>query len=294
MVQRIMTLWMWPWSMKMDAPVLEKCLAFCQGLDESNPKFTINVSLGKDVFKLDNKKLAKSSWIKKKPPSQIRREKKRREARDSPKEDTVKVSDKPILTNYKCSQCGVDFKSERGLKIHIGKAHKTESTSTQKETWTTPQKDLSLVIIHETSEETYAKNVSEIDEDLNSMPNKVLEESPLKYNSKCDLCNKEANSDRELKVHKAKCHTNVTPFYWNITTKLAFREKFSVECLIFWKQFDNIIHHLSTIIHHLIDCPSLGQCSISLTSHIWITSPWLFELCFPVQWKISVEIWKEF
>ena len=63
----------------------------------------------------------------------VRREKKRRAARESPKEETVKVSDKPILTNYKRSHCGVDFKSERGLKIHIGKEHKTESTSTQKE-----------------------------------------------------------------------------------------------------------------------------------------------------------------
>ena len=156
----------------MNLEVVEKCLAFCQGLDESNPKFTINVSLGKDVFKLDNKKLAKSSWIKKKPPSQIRREKKRREARDSPKEDTVKVSDKPILTNYKRSHCGVDFKSERGLKIHIGKAHKTESTSTpEKERGASPQKDLSVVIIHETREETYDKTVSEIDEDINSTLN---------------------------------------------------------------------------------------------------------------------------
>ena len=56
--------------------------------------------------------------------------------------------------------------------------------------------------------------------------NKVLEESPLKYNSKCDLCDKEANSERELKVHKAKWHTNVTPFYGNITRRLAFKETF--------------------------------------------------------------------
>ena len=121
--------------------------------------------------------LAKCSWIKKKSPSQIRREKKRREASDSIKEDTVKVSDKPILTNYKCSHCAFDFKSERGLKIHIGKAHKTESTSTpEKERGATPQKDMSLVIIHETREETYEKAVSEVDGDLNSTRNKVLED----------------------------------------------------------------------------------------------------------------------
>ena len=92
-------------------------------------------------------------------------------------------------------------------------AHKTESTSTpEKERGATPQKDLFLVIIPETREETCTKTVSEIDEDPNSTLNKVLEESPLKYNFKCDLCNKEANSELELKVHKAKWHTNVTPF----------------------------------------------------------------------------------
>ena len=131
------------------------------------------------------------------------------------------------------------------MKIHIGKAHKTESTSTpEKERGASPQKDLSLVMIYEFREETYDKTVSEIDEDINSTLNKVLGESPLEYNSKCDLCNKEANSERELKVHKAKWHTNVTPFYGNITRRLAFREKFSEECLICGKQFDYRTRHI--------------------------------------------------
>ena len=185
---------------------------------------------------------------------QIRREEKRREARNSPKEDTVKVSDKTILTNYKCSHCGVDFKSERGLKIHIGKAHKSESTSSpEKERGATPQKDLSLVILHETREETLLTSVSEVDGDLNSTLNKVLDESPLKHTSKCDLCDKEANSERELKVHKAKWHTNVTPFYGNITRRLAFREKFSEECLICGEQFDDRSRHIKEVHDYIIN-----------------------------------------
>ena len=38
------------WSMKMDVVVVEKCLAFCQGLVESKIKFTFNLSFGKDAL----------------------------------------------------------------------------------------------------------------------------------------------------------------------------------------------------------------------------------------------------
>ena len=40
-------------------------------------------------------------------------------------EDLEKVVEMKAL---KCEQCGNDFKSENGLKIHIGKAHKVNST----------------------------------------------------------------------------------------------------------------------------------------------------------------------
>ena len=43
---------------------------------------------------------------------------------------------------------------------------------------------------------------------------------------KCELCDKEAHSEPELKVHKAKWHTNVAPYYRNITRILAYREIF--------------------------------------------------------------------
>ena len=59
---------------------MEKCLAFCQGLVQSNNKFSFNFSCGKDNFNFDNKELVNSSWKKKKSPSQLRRQKKRREA----------------------------------------------------------------------------------------------------------------------------------------------------------------------------------------------------------------------
>ena len=78
----------------MDVVVVQKCLAFCQGLVESNTKFTFNLSLAQDAFIFDNKELANSSCEKKKKsPSQLRREKRRQEERINKKEDSVKVSE---------------------------------------------------------------------------------------------------------------------------------------------------------------------------------------------------------
>ena len=67
----------------MEATV-DKCLAFCQALVSSNQKFTFTLSIGKETFKFDNKELVASSCgknKKKKSPSQVRREERRREAR---------------------------------------------------------------------------------------------------------------------------------------------------------------------------------------------------------------------
>ena len=81
----------------MDVLVLEKCLAFCQGLVETNTKFSLNLSLGMDVFNFNNKELDNSSWKKKKKsPSQLRREKRRKDDREKTKEDTGEVSEKSV------------------------------------------------------------------------------------------------------------------------------------------------------------------------------------------------------
>ena len=78
----------WQWelaNLQMEATI-DKCLAFCQALVSSNQKFTFTLSIGKETFKFDNKELVASSCgktLKKKSPSQIRREDRRREARKS-------------------------------------------------------------------------------------------------------------------------------------------------------------------------------------------------------------------
>ena len=58
---------------------MDQCLAFCQTLAMSNQKFTFSISLVKDNFNFSNNELVENSWkMKKKSPSQERREERRK------------------------------------------------------------------------------------------------------------------------------------------------------------------------------------------------------------------------
>ena len=128
---------------------MDRCLAFCQALATSNQRFSLNLTIGKDNFSFENKELATSSWQKKKKsPSQLRREVKRREERKmkaaeevtdpskSPAKVIVTVSDKEeditvTLTdqaedvlNFKCDQCDYNSISEKGLRQHVRMKHR--------------------------------------------------------------------------------------------------------------------------------------------------------------------------
>ena len=62
---------------------VDKCLAFCQALAMSNQKFTFSLSISKDTFAFDNKELKSSSCSqRKKSPSQLRREARRKQEHD--------------------------------------------------------------------------------------------------------------------------------------------------------------------------------------------------------------------
>ena len=126
---------------------IDKCLAFCQALVSSNQKFTFTLSIGKETFKFDNKELVASSCgktLKKKSPSQIRREDRRREARKSkiaeevvkdpamsapktPKaaEKTAVPKQNSTVLAFKCEQCEYTSTSEKGMKQHVRMKHKT-------------------------------------------------------------------------------------------------------------------------------------------------------------------------
>ena len=124
---------------------VDKCLAFCQALVSSNQKFTFTLSIGKETFKFDNKELVTSSCVtkKKKSPSQIRREDRRREARKSKiteevveippvttpqnhkaTEKTAVPKQKSTALTFKCEQCDYTSTSEKGLKQHARMKHR--------------------------------------------------------------------------------------------------------------------------------------------------------------------------
>ena len=103
---------------------VDKCLAFCQSLAMSGQKFSFTLSIGKDTFSFNNKELGSSSCVKrkKKSPSQVRREQRRKEERSLKKaaEATEKVAE---ASEFQCSQCDSNFKTEEDLNAHIGEVH---------------------------------------------------------------------------------------------------------------------------------------------------------------------------
>ena len=117
---------------------VDKCLAFCQSLVMSGHKFSFTLSIGNGNFSFNNKELGSSSCTrKKKSPSQIRRELRRKTERSLKKaaETTEKVVEarkseefgslvNPV--NFHCSGCDLSFKTEEDLNAHIAllvKAH---------------------------------------------------------------------------------------------------------------------------------------------------------------------------
>ena len=126
---------------------MDKCLAFCQTLAMSNHKFTFSLSLGKDNFNFSNKELVESSWkMKKKSPSQKRREEKRKIERTRKKVaervtdgDVIKPSEKvskevseketetePHSVRLSCQDCDHTSKTTELMKEHVKDNHTIE------------------------------------------------------------------------------------------------------------------------------------------------------------------------
>jgi hypothetical protein len=130
----------------METSVMDKCLAFCQALVVSNQKFAFSLTIGKDtVFNFNNKELVTSSCKKKKSPSQVRREAKRRNDREARQaaEATEKVTGS-AGAGFNCDQCNYKNVSEKGLKQHKRMKHKPVLETPEKERHTSKQGDISL------------------------------------------------------------------------------------------------------------------------------------------------------
>ena len=114
-----------------------QCMAFCQALASKGQIFSFTLKVGSSfAFSLDTRGNGTSSLTKKrKSPSTRRRNARRRaeflakkrgppENESSSEKSTPEKVARPVKAKeFKCDQCDKDFKSENGLKIHVGKTH---------------------------------------------------------------------------------------------------------------------------------------------------------------------------
>ena len=116
-----------------DPNLASKCLDFCQALSSQGVAFNFSLSIGSTFsFSLDTRgKAPMSSGTKKKSPSTLRRNARRRKEFLEKKQNPVAVIPSEVVEAkvFKCEQCENVYKSENGLKIHVGKTHKNVNTT---------------------------------------------------------------------------------------------------------------------------------------------------------------------
>ena len=104
-----------------DAKLASQCLEICKTLAGKSLPFSFSVNIGPNFsFSVDTRgKEILAPQKKRKTPSTLRRDARRRE------ELLRKKLNAPTVEKaFKCDQCDNTFKSENGLKIHVGKSHK--------------------------------------------------------------------------------------------------------------------------------------------------------------------------
>jgi len=129
-------------AMESDSSLASKCLDLCQTLASQGQSFTFSVTIG-STFNFSMSTRSQESpasnakaEMKKKSPSTRRRDARRRKEflkRKNSTDATLASQDvQPVSVHkektFKCDQCENIFKSENGLKIHTGKAHKNVNT----------------------------------------------------------------------------------------------------------------------------------------------------------------------
>ena len=104
-----------------DAKLASQCLDICQALAGKSLPFSFSFNIGPNFsFSVDTRgKEVLTPQKKKKTPSTLRRDAKRRD-----EFLRKKLSAPTAEKTFKCDHCYNSFKSENGLKIHIGKSHK--------------------------------------------------------------------------------------------------------------------------------------------------------------------------
>ena len=125
-------------AMESENSLASKCLDLCQTLASQGQAFTLTVTIG-STFNFSMGSCSQESpaakakgEAKKKSPSTRRRDARRRKEflkrKDSTDATLAGKDAQPVREDkektLKCDQCENFFKTENGLKIHIGKAHK--------------------------------------------------------------------------------------------------------------------------------------------------------------------------
>ena len=123
--------------MKMNTthPLLTQCLDFCQALENRGRQFNFSLTLETGfTFSLDTRgehNQPKIQKEKRKSPSTLKRDLRRKEefqrkkGSDTPKE-APEVETALQAKSFACDQCEKAYVTEKGLKTHTGKKHKTE------------------------------------------------------------------------------------------------------------------------------------------------------------------------
>ena len=115
-----------------DSSLAAQCLAICQTLTNQGKAFSMSISVGPNFsFSWNTKSMeALPSRAKKKAsPSTLRRNKRRREEFLKKKSTSLEIvdSDKDAsqIVTFSCDECEHVSKTDKGLKIHKGKTHKS-------------------------------------------------------------------------------------------------------------------------------------------------------------------------
>ena len=167
-----------------DAKLASQCLDICQTLAGKSLPFSFSFNIRPNFsFSVDTRgKEVSIPQKKKKTPSTLRRDARRREELLR-KKLIAPTSEK----TFKCDHCDNNFKSENGLKIHIGKSHKkvdsTPATPDCLRQQTNSSVSLSASPLLDTSREE-SQAISPVSEVKSKKPAPRYHPPPMK----CDHC----------------------------------------------------------------------------------------------------------
>ena len=182
-----------------DAKLASQCLDICQTLAGKSLPFSFSFNIGPNFsFSVDTRgKEVSTPQKKKKTPSTLRRDARRRE------ELLRKKLNAPTAEKaFMCDHCENTFKSENGLKIHIGKSHKkvdsTPATPDRLRQQTNSFVSLSASPLLDTSREE-SSSISPVSEDATkSTSTHLCYEEPFN----CNFCKEVFNCEDKLARHK--------------------------------------------------------------------------------------------